>query len=198
MSPLFLARLWASSKGVKIPWYLNVVTLINAPMRVWVTVPNQHFHTSALSCMLSSKHILNVKNWKAISTRQIGNFFHFPVLDYYANLRSEHIHCCTICNFMAHLGQSTSCESLPLYHEIFKFDEYPRYVDEAQDNLLIDALRESNIFILTLIVINHFSSEKTVPKYAWPLLGRGYRPNHISWKFVQIQRLESILVQDRG
>ena len=95
---------------------------------------------------------------------------------------------------MAHLGRLTSCESLPLYHEILKFDEYPRYVDEAQDNLLIDALRESNIFILTLSVINHFSSEKTMPKYAWPLLGRGYRPNHISWKFVQIQRPESILV----
>ena len=85
---------------------------------------------------------------------------------------------------MAHLGRSISCESLPLYHEILKFDEYPRYVDEAQDNLLIDALRESNIFILTLIVTNHFSFEITMSKCEWPLLGRGYRPNHISWKFV--------------
>ena len=85
---------------------------------------------------------------------------------------------------MAHLGRLTSCESLPLYHEILKFDEYPRYVDEAQDNLLIDALRESNIFILNLSVMNHVSSEKTMPKYAWPLLGRGYCPNHIGWKFV--------------
>ena len=59
-----------------------------------------------------------------------------------------------------------------------------RYVDEAQDNLLIDALRESNIFILTFSVMNHVSSEKTMPEYAWPPLGRGYRPNHIGWKFV--------------
>ena len=85
---------------------------------------------------------------------------------------------------MAHLGRSTSCELLLLYHGILKFDGYPRYVDEAQDNLLIDALRESKIFILTLSVMDHVSSEKTMPEYAWPLLGRGYRPNHISWKFV--------------
>ena len=58
---------------------------------------------------------------------------------------------------MAHLVGSTSCESPPLYHEILKLDEYPRYVDEAQDNLLIDALRESNVFFRTLSVTNHFT-----------------------------------------
>ena len=101
-----------------------------------------------------------------------------------ANLRSERIRCCIIYNYMAHLVGSTSCESLPLYHEILKLDEYPRYVDEAQDNLLIDALRGSNVFFRTLSVTNHFSSEIAMSKCEWPLLGRGYRPNHIRGEFV--------------
>lgn len=73
-----------------------------------------------------------------------------------------------------------------------------RYVDEAQDNLLIDALRSC---LLSWSSWNHwrFPSFKIVgQKPRWPVLGRGYGPNHLCRQLFQVQWLEGFLISLRS
>ena len=65
-----------------------------------------------------------------------------------------------------------------------------RYVDEAQDNLLIDAFRASTtttVIMGSSRLTGTVSVEVSVPESRWVILGWRHSTDNISGKLVQIQ-----------
>lgn len=65
-----------------------------------------------------------------------------------------------------------------------------RYVDEAQDNLLIDALRESIALTIQPVprkVTLAFSPTVLMRQCQWLILGWGYSTNYICRQLLQVQ-----------